>query len=143
MDCLGPRIIWRTVATGVGALVLGMATTAASAAQPDVVSIAVFADHYVVAGRSFDDLDVLESALAAVPDKPIRLDRCGLETARALRAAAHRFRDRPIEMRTPSAGDLQCADSVPTMRRVAESTRPLPLGIDDAAVERYWDSITP
>ena len=144
MNPLWHRIAWiATVATGAGALALSPAAFPAAQPATGEVSIAVFADHYVLAGRSIDDLNVLETALQAVPDRPIQLIQCGSGTARALRAAAHRFRDRPIEMRTPAAGDQQCADSAPTMRRVAESTKPLPLGIDDAAVDRYWDSITP
>jgi hypothetical protein len=144
MNRLWHRIAWiGTVATGAGALALGVAALPAAQAPTDEVSIAVFADHYVVAGRSIDDLNVLETTLQTVPDRPIQLNQCGAGTARALKAAAHRFRDRPIEIRTPAAGALQCADSALTMRRVAESTKPLPHGIDDAAVELYWDSITP
>jgi len=139
------RIAWiGTVATGAGALTLGMAAPPVAQAPTDEVSIAVFADHYVVAGRSIDDLNVLETTLQTVPDRPIQLNRCGAGTARALNAAANRFRDRPIEIRPPAAEAPQCADAVPTMRRVSETTKPLPLGIDDATVERYWDdSIQP
>jgi hypothetical protein len=145
MDCLWHRIAWiGTVATGAGALVLGVAAVPAAQAPTDEVSIAVFADHYVLEGKSIDDLNVLETKLQAAPDRPIQLNQCGSGTARALKAAAHRFRDRPIDMRSPAADAPQCADAVPTMRRVFETTKPLPLGIDDATVERYWDdSILP
>jgi hypothetical protein len=144
MNRLWHRIAWiGTVATGAGALALGAAALPAAQAPTDEVSIAVFADHYVVAGRAIDDLNVLEAALQTAPDRPIQLNQCGPGTARALRAAAHRFRDRPIKIRSPAAEAPQCADAAPTMRRVSETTKPLPLGIDDAAVERYWDSISP
>lgn len=145
MNPLRHRIAWMgTVATGAGALVLGVAALPAAQAPRDEVSIAVFADHYVLAGRSIDDLNVLETTLQAAPDRPIQLNQCGSGTARALKAAAHRFRNRPIDIRSPAADAPQCADAVPTMRRVFETTKPLPLGIDDAAVERYWDySIQP
>lgn len=145
MNPLRHRIAWiGTVATGAGALVLGVAALPAAQAPRDEVSIAVFADHYVLAGRSIDDLNVLETTLQAAPDRPIQLNQCGSGTARALKAAAHRFRNRPIDIRSPAADAPQCADAVPRMRRVFETTKPLPLGIDDAAVERYWDySIQP
>ena len=145
MNPLSHRMAWiGTVATGAGALMLGAAALPAAQAPGDEVSIAVFADHYVLAGRSIDDLNVLETALQTAPDRPIQLNQCGSGTDRALKAAAHRFRDRPIDIRSPAAQAPQCADAAPTMRRVVETTRPLPLGIDDAAVERYWDeSIQP
>jgi hypothetical protein len=145
MNPLSHRIAWfGTVATGTGALVLGVAALPAAQAPRDEVSIAVFADHYVLAGRSIDDLNVLETTLQAAQGRPIRLNQCGSGTARALKAAAHRFRDHPIDIRSPAAESPQCADAVPTMRRVSETTKPLPLGIDDATVERYWDeSIQP
>jgi len=145
MDRLSHRIAWiGTVATGVGALALAVAPLPAAQAPRDEVRIAVFADHYVLAGRSIDDLNVLETALQTAPDRPIQLNQCGSGTDRALKAAAHRFRDRPVEMRLPAADAPQCADAAPTMRRVFETTQRLPLGIDDAAVERYWDySIMP
>lgn len=144
MNRLWHHLAWiGTVATGAGALALGAAALPAAQAPADAVSIAVFADHYVLAGRSIDDLNVLEATLQAAPDRPIQLNQCGSGTARALKAAAHRFRDRPIDIRLPAAEAPQCADAA-TMRRVVETTKPLPLGIDDATVERYWDdSIQP
>ena len=144
MNRLWHRIAWLgPVATGAGALALGVTAIPAAQAPTDKVSIAVFADHYVVAGRSIDDLNVLETLLQTMPDRPVQLNPCGAGTARALRAAAHRFRDRPIEVRSPAAEAPQCADAVATMRRVFETTKPPPLGIDDVAVDRYWDSISP
>src|SRR6476646_504596 len=71
MNPLWHRIAWiGTVATGAGALLLGVAALPAAQAPRDEVSIAVFADHYVLADRSIDDLNVLETTLQAEPDRP-------------------------------------------------------------------------
>ena len=48
----------------------------AQASGPDV-SVAVFAGHYVLAGRAIDDLDVLDDAVGAMRPRSVRLDACG------------------------------------------------------------------
>jgi hypothetical protein len=83
-----------------------------------------------------------ETMLQAAPDRLIQLNQCG-SFLLAPKAAAHRFRNRPIEIH---ARRLRRYRSVPDAhRRAPRSRRPShPLGIDDATVERYWDdSIQP
>ena len=70
----------------------------------------------------------------------IALDICGPGATGALKAAVHRFRGLPLEIRVPA--DMRCA--APAVRLpVAQRAGTKPYEIDDGAVERYWSRIAP
>ena len=135
--------VQRNVRFGAAAAALWLAVTGSVGAQTTVVTVAIFADHYVFAGKSFDDLDRLEDALAAARPRGVRLEACGDGTARAQRAAAHRFRNLYLDLRVSYIDDTTCA-SAPITRAVTVSQRlgQRPYGIHDEAVDRWWSTIS-
>jgi hypothetical protein len=120
-----------------------LSVTGAAVAQTRGATVAVFADHYVYAGRSFDDLDQLEDAVVAVRPRGVRLEACGAGTARAHGAAAHRFRNFYLDLRVSKTDDTSCAAaSMPRAMPVGQRFGLRPYGINDEAVERWWTAIS-
>lgn len=139
---LMPRV--GVVLAAVSSLWLGVGGSAAAEATAPDVTVTIFADHYVVAGRTIDDLDVLEAAVSSVRPKAVRLDACGAGTARAQQAAAHRFRNMYMELRMLDAESTTCRSAV--VPRAVPATLRLdqrPTGIDDAAVGQWWHELMP
>jgi hypothetical protein len=134
------------------ALVLGGTMTVASlvpapaAAAADVI-VTVFAEHYVVDGRAIDDLGALEAALRPTDPGAVRLYACGGGTERAQMAAAHRFRNRYLELRVLDEAAPQCRASSqgvgPRAVLVADRRGNRPYGIDDEAVARWVNLMQP
>lgn len=126
------------LARALAAAGLCAAATASAQAPADAVHVAAFADRYVVTGRAWDDLDRLEAALRTLP-RSFAIDGCGPGSERALLAAAHRFRDAALKLRMADTGDRRCAQALQAAgaRGTADSGAG-PLGIDDAAVARWW-----
>jgi hypothetical protein len=109
-------------------------------AQPPKLEarITVFADHYVLAGRLIDDLDILERAVAAMHAQAVRLDACGTGIDRAQMAAAHRFRHLNLELRLRSLDSPDCAPALPPqLAFVSHRLGQRPFGIDDEAVDQW------
>jgi hypothetical protein len=129
-----------------GAAALWLMATGSTSAQTSTspLSVAIFAEHYVLEGRAIDDLDVLETSVRDRHPRTVRLDACGSGTERAQRAAAHRLRHLYLELRVLDAGSPDCpspgaAHAVPVGRRVGAR----PYGIDDAAVDQWWHQLMP
>ena len=134
----------RTIRLAAAATALWLATTGAAVGQTPApaVTVAVFADHYVLAGRFIDDLDRLEDAIAAMHPRGVRLDACGEGISRALRAATHRFRNLYLDLRTAAIDDAACQSaSVPRAVPVSQRFGQRPFGIYDEAVDRWWSTI--
>jgi hypothetical protein len=133
----------RTIKLGVAGAALCTLMTGAAFAQSPIVAVAIFPDHYVYGDRLFDDLDRLEDAVTAVHPHGVRLEACGDGTARALGAAAHRFRNLYLDMRFSYVDDTTCA-SASTPRAVPVSQRfgLRPYGINDEAVDHWWRSLS-
>jgi hypothetical protein len=132
-----------TVRLGTAVAALCAATTTPVAAQIPTVTVAVFADHYVFAGRSFDDLDRLEDAIAAAQLRGLQLEACGDQTARAQRAAAHRFRNLYLDLRSNGKENALCQPA--SDARVAPASQRFgqrPYGIQDEAVDLWWSTIS-
>jgi hypothetical protein len=115
---------------------------AQTAAQP--LPVGVFADQYIVAGRSYEDLDELEGAVRRTGASGVRLDACGAPDSTAQRAAAHRFRDLYLEMHVFDRGAPVCSSYLaayllPARARSGEE----PTGIDKAAVDAWWHALMP
>jgi len=117
--------------------------SAAQTPAPDV-SIAVFAEHYVLAGQSIDDLDALEDAVSAMRPRTVRIDACGGGTARAQRAAAHRFRNLYLDLRVVETSAPSCQAAItPRAVPVSQRSGQRPFGIYDEAVDRWWNNVMP
>ena len=134
----------RTIQVVAATTAMWLATIGAVGAQVPVVTVAVFADHYVLAGRYIDDLDTLEDAIAVMHPRGVRLEACSEGSARALRAASHRFRNLYLDLRVAGSDDSACqrapiARAVPASQRVGQR----PFGIYDDAVDRWWNNLMP
>ncbi|MGZ9058257.1 MAG: hypothetical protein ACXW14_03315 [Burkholderiaceae bacterium] len=133
----------RTIRLAAAATAVWFATTGGVAAQVPVVTVAIFADHYVLGGRYIDDLDRLEDAIAEMRPRGVRLEACGEEASRALRAATHRFRNLYLDLRFSLVDDTVCqsasvARAVPVSQRFGQR----PFGIYDDAVDRWWSTLS-
>ena len=62
-----------------------LATTGAVGAQVPVVTVAIFPDHYVLAGRYIDDLDTLEDAVAVMHPRGVGLKPAARHLSRCAR----------------------------------------------------------
>jgi hypothetical protein len=128
----------RVLAAATAAWAVACGASAQSSAPLDV-RVAVHATHYAVAGRVFDDVNVLGEAIDAMRPRSVGIDACGSGTTRALMAAVHRLRAFPLHLLGHDGGDDACAKQPVASVRVGQRG----LRIDDEAVNRFWDDITP
>lgn len=133
----------RAIQLGIGSAAICVAVMSPASGQESIATVAVFADRYVYAGRSFDDLDRLEDAVVAEHPRGVRLEACGAATARAQSAAAHRFRHLYLDLRVDSIDETTCASaSVPRAVPVNQRFGLRPYGINDEAVDRWWNTVS-
>lgn len=133
----------RAIQIGTAAAALYVAITGPALGQTPVATVAIFADHYVYAGRSFDDLDQLEDAVIVAHPRGVRLEACGAGAARAQGAAAHRFRNLYLDVRVSSIDETTCASTAtPRAMPVSQRFGLRPYGINDEAVDRWWNTIS-
>jgi hypothetical protein len=126
------------------ALPLVLAAADAAPAPKPAIIITVFASHYVLGGRSIDDLDRLESAVNATKPRTVTLQACGSKADHAQRAAAHRFRLLELELRFLESHSPACRISNPSSSFPASARHGSPpLGIDRDAVDRWWHASMP
>jgi hypothetical protein len=123
-----------------GLVAVALADTGSPAAS---ATITVFDDRYIVGDRAFDDLDYLEKHITTAHVRDIELLICGANATRSLKAVVHRFRHLPVQMRMPDLDELECMSSPPLLTPVRERVGRRPFGIDDAAVDRYWQDLMP
>ena len=124
-------------------LLVSVGAGAATAAKP-VVAITVFAEHYVLGSRVFDDLTLLEGAVGAMRPQAVRLEACGAKADRAQRAAAHRFRSLYLELRMLEPHSPACRASAESQEIPVSARHGAgPLGIDNEAVDRWWHASMP
>jgi len=125
---------------------LSLLAAGPAAAQAADIFVTIFAERYVVNGQAFEDLASLEQAVGQLRPGAVRLYACGEGTARAQMAAAHRFRDRYLELRVLDATARQCATALATVPRamnVMHRSGERPYGIDDEAVALWWYAMMP
>ena len=131
------------VTQGLLAAALLLSSAVVGAQQPlPALRIVVSDAYYVLDGKVFDDLDELERAVHRTAPAALELDACGPGSARALKAAAHRFGHLPLRLQVLAAGAPSC---VPPARgvHVAQQLEQGPRGSDDAEVDRYWRRVMP
>jgi hypothetical protein len=120
---------------------LGIALAGAQTMKADL-TVTVFAEHFVVAGRSYDDMDRLADAVAAMRPKAITLAACGPAVTRSLMAAAYRFQKLPLRINVLWAGEPGCP-AAPHFPASAKRVRQGPSSIDDPKVDLYWRGLMP
>lgn len=98
------------VATGFG-LILPLSVLGVDNAPPEALSVKVFPDRYVAAGRPFSDLVALESWAKPIRIRVLWLDNCSTESVQPLLAAVERFHSvyaEGIQIRTFGPGEAGC-----------------------------------
>ena len=124
-------------------LLVSVGAGAATAATPGVV-ITVFAEHYVLESRVFDDLDLLEGVVGAMRPQAVRVEACGAKADRAQRAAAHRFRSLNLELRLLEPHSSACRASAGALEIPVSARHGTgPFGIDNEAVDQWWHASMP
>ena len=135
--------VCRSIRLAAAATALWLAATGAVGAPVPVVIVAVFADHYVHDGRYIDDLDELVVAIATKRPRGVRLEVCGEGASRAFRAAAHRFRNFYLDLRTAGIDDTACQPaSAARAVQVSQRLEQGPFNINDESVDRWWSTIS-
>jgi hypothetical protein len=145
-DAMNGKSPTSRISTALAAATTALSTlvAGAAAAQAPDVFVMVFAEHYVVNGRVIEDIGALETVILPVRPGAVRLYACGSGTARAQMAAAHRFRDRYLELRVLDDPAPQCrAPMSSAPLAVAHRAGEPPYGIDDEAVARWWYKMMP
>ncbi len=113
-------------------------------AAAQTLSVGVFADQYIAAGRSYDDLNALEAAVRRLGVTAVRLDGCGAADSIAQRAAAHRLRDLYVEMRVLDRTAPDCEAHLAAYVMPARAlARDEPSGIDRRVVDAWWHALMP
>lgn len=119
------------------------ALPATAETQRPHAEITVLPDHYVFKGQKFDDLDALQDAVNAGLPWIVRIEGCGI-ASRAYLAAAHRFRHLYLELRALESSAPSCQPApVARLMPVSLRTGQQPSGIDDDAVNGWWNTLMP
>ena len=93
-------------------------------------------------GRSFDDLDRLEAEAGRVRPGSVTLITCVPGSARSFKAAAHRFRELPVDSVVLRAESAACTPAT-LVSAALLGGEARPAGIDDDAIEAYWRQLAP
>ena len=101
----------RALVAGGFALILPLSGLALDNAPPEALSVKVFADRYVAAGKPFSDLAALETWAKPIRIRVLWLDSCGPASTGQLLAAVERFHSvyvEGIQIRTYAADEPAC-----------------------------------
>lgn len=132
------RAVVAGAVAGTVALMLPLAAIGKDPASARSLSVSVFSDRYVAAGRQFSDLAALEGWVKSAGLRVIRLDGCGAGSAARLLATVERFQYAHLEIRMSEAGEPGC--------KTVATGRSIPVALTqerDPAVERYWRNVMP
>jgi hypothetical protein len=101
----------RTVVAGSLGLILPLSALAVDNVPPEALSVKVFPDRYVAAGRAFTDLGTLESWARPIRIRVLWLDNCNPASVQPVLAAVERFHlaySEGIQIRTFGPGEPGC-----------------------------------
>jgi hypothetical protein len=107
------------------------------------VTITAFDDRYVESGHVYDDLNKMERQIALKNPRSITILICGAGATRTVKAAVHRFRNVPVQLRVPDIDEEVCMSLAALAKPTREGTGSRPIGIDDIAVDTYWRELIP
>jgi|SRR6516225_3762467 hypothetical protein len=136
-------VLQRAAVTCVLVLGLGVATAGDARSPVAYPKITVFADYYVLAGSTFDDLNLLEKHVIMMHPRRLSLVACGSDVPRSLKAAVHRFPHVALEIRVVEPEERKCSGQPAVAIPVSYQLAQRPRGIDDETVERYWLDLMP
>ena len=123
---------------------LGLTPISVDAAESAAaVTITVFNDRYVESGQVYDDLNMLERHVALMNPRSVVILICGAQATRPVKAAVHRFRTVPVQLRVPDIDEEVCMSQGSLATPAREGTGSRPTGIDDIAVNTYWQELMP
>src|SRR5215470_4648902 len=100
------------------AILISQSPMAADNVPPEALSVKVFPDRYVAAGRSFADVAALAAWAKPILIRTLWLDTCGPASTKQLLAAVERFQSvypEGIQIRALSPEDARCES--PSSRR--------------------------
>jgi hypothetical protein len=123
------------------ALAAGGAALAATVAVDSAVT--VHPDRYVVLGQSSDDIDAVAGLLEMAGVQVVAIDACMPGATRRLMTAVYRLRGFPIHIRVLQAGEVGCESAETGLQPVSLRAAAGPATVDEAAVDRYWQSVMP
>lgn len=136
-----PSGLRRSIA--VAALAVPLAASATDSIPPEVLSVKVFPDRYVAAGKPFADLASLDAWARTIHIRTVWLDACGNASATRVLAAAERFQPvytEGVQIRTLAPGDPGCLEAVPGQ---TSRLNALPATAAYLATDRYGRSVLP
>src|SRR5687767_11434194 len=81
-----------SIAASFLALIASVPLPVSARSSPNSVTIAVFADHYVVGRKRFDNLSSLQTHVNATRAGKVHVHACGSAVTRPWMAVVHRFR---------------------------------------------------
>lgn len=101
----------KALVAGGFALILPLSGLAMDNAPPEALSVKVFPDRYVAAGKPFSDLAALETWAKPIRIRVLWLDSCGPASTGQLLAAVERFHRvyvEGVQIRTYAADEPAC-----------------------------------
>jgi hypothetical protein len=131
---------------GVVALIFPLWVLALDNAPPEALSVKVFPDRYVAAGKPFSDLAALEAWAKPIRIRVLWLDSCGPASVKPLLAAVERFHSvyvEGIQIRTFAVGQQECVGTVDSANLISDGVTRLPVGNEYRATDQSGRSTMP
>jgi len=132
-------------ATGL-ALILPLPGLALDIVPPEALSVTVFPDRYVAAGKPFSDLAALEAWAKPIRIRVLWLDSCGPASTRQLLAAVERFHRvyvDGVQIRTFAAAEPACLGAAEQASWGADGVSRAPADEAYHATDQYGRSTMP
>ena len=114
------------VAAGL-AFILPLSALALDPVPPEALSVKVFSDRFVAAGKPFSDLAALEAWAKPIRSRVLWLDSCGPASKGQLLAAVERFHSvyvEGVQIRTFAAGEPACLGTAEQASEDRDSVSP-------------------
>lgn len=136
----------RILVVGSFALIVPLSGLALDNAPPEALSVKVFSDRYVAAGKPFSDLAALEAWANPIRIRFLWLDSCGPAATSQLLAAVERFHRvyvEGVQIRTFAAGDPACVGATKQASWVRDGLTQAPSDEAYYATDQYGRSTIP
>jgi hypothetical protein len=115
-------------------------------APPEALSVKVFPDRYIAAGKPFSDLAALEAWAKPILVRVLWLDSCGPASTKQLLAAVERFHRvyvEGVQIRTFAAGEPACFGAAEQASGDRDGTTREPADEPYDATDQYGRSTMP
>ena len=136
----------RSLVAGGFALILPLSGLALDNAPPEALSVKVFPDRYVAAGKPFSDLAALETWVKPIRIRLLWLDGCGPASTGQLLAAVERFHRvyvEGVQIRTYAADEPACVGAEQASWAARDSVTRAPGDEAYFAADQYGRSTIP